>query len=106
MKKRKEKIKEVESLIEKNRISRRKFVDSLGKTVALSSITALGVTSFLSCKKEYLDEEIETIDSLKLKTCFGTVEHSIIIVCDSTPVNCSPVPYNCNPAIHQGGSGS
>ena len=68
MKKRNEKIKEIENLIEKNRCSRRKFIDSLGKTVALSSVVALGISSFLSCKKmdfdEELDKEIETTDSI------------------------------------------
>ena len=105
--KRRAKIKEIESLIEKNIYSRRKFIESLGKTLALSSIATLGLTSLLSCKKEYFDEENDNTDSLnKLKSCLPPTVYSIIIECDSTPVNCPPVPYNCNPAIHLGGTGS
>ncbi len=52
MKTRTDKINEIENLIEKNKFSRREFIDSLGKTVALSSIVAIGLASFFSCVSE------------------------------------------------------
>lgn len=64
MKKRKEQIKKIEILIQKNRYSRRKFIDSIGKTVALSSIASLGLISLLSCEKETLENENNNDDNL------------------------------------------
>ena len=68
MKNRKEKIKEIEKLIEKNKSSRRKFISSLVKTAALGAMAAMGISSLLSCEKEYLEENNSTSKKLTVMT--------------------------------------
>ena len=78
-------------------ISRRKFIHSIGTTVALSSIAAFSIISLLSCEKEKLGEEnSDDSDSaicLAGNYCEEGYEYSCTLTCGDS------VSYN-------GGSGS
>ena len=105
MKKRNEKIKEIENLIEKNRYSRREFIGTVGKTTALSVIAALGLTSLLSCEKEQVYEENE---KAKKALCPGTYLECLLapVYCD---VDCSIIELSCTgdfKYLHSGGLAS
>ena len=85
MRTRTDKIEEIENLINKNKFSRRKFIDSLGKTVALSSIAAIGLTS---CSSLELDD--------KEKDCLALMEFCISHSCKAVGQGFAcPIPFKC-----------
>ena len=103
--KRTEKIKEIENLIARNKYSRRKFMDSLAKTVALSSLAAVGIISYISCEKDLpLTDHPVNYEKSQPYYCDSAV---LCLVPNSciTAVNC-PDNVNCGENVHQGGSGS
>jgi len=105
MEKRQKKIKEIESLIEKNRGLRREFISSLGKTVALDAMTAMGIVSFSACEKDEID-----LNELK-SGCFPP--HTCGINECTAPEgfdcpskhSCTNMDY-CEKTIHRGGLAS
>lgn len=124
MKKRTEKIEKIENLIKKNRYSRRKFMTSLGKKIALGAIATTGIASLISCEKENINKSNAQVKSalddcveaaIKCSNIFKCIAPGGGFICQ-TPFNCyedntcAPIIcqiYGCsNGVAHQAGAGS
>jgi hypothetical protein len=105
--KRQDQIEKIESLIEKQRVSRRDFFGSLGKIAVLSQVVALGAFNFLSSCVAFEDKQ-GTSGNLKADDCTDGNNHDCNVTfqcygnfnCYNNAFTCTPTSGNhftCNP---------
>jgi hypothetical protein len=103
--KRQDQIQKIESLIQKQNVSRRDFFGSLGKIAVLSQVVALGAFNFLSSCVA-MEDKNDTSGKLKIGCIDGqhdcTTDYKCVqsFYCTDNPFKCEPIAgknFTCNP---------
>jgi len=122
MNNRDKRISEIEEIINNRNLSRRKFLNSMVKAIAYSSISALGASSIIACKKELIEE----VNALKSSDCpeaaitcskiFSCVAPGGGFICQNPfscvqdnsclPIICTSNQYSCSSSVTHSGSRS